>query len=105
MSAVTSKYCMTMDSEFEYVIVVHLGRNRNIKFNWYVNGLYYSNNAHVLQVKTLQDEITDDEKTDQPRTSVTWSSFVSAVIVNTEYFSRCEIEGADHVRLLLGKIG
>ena len=47
MSAVTSKYCVTMYSEVEYVIVVHLGRNRNIKFNWYVNGLYYFNNADV----------------------------------------------------------
>ena len=105
MSTVTSKYHVTLDSEVKNVIVVHLGRNQNIKFNQCVNGLCYFDNDDIGHVKTPQDEIIDDYKTDKSKSSVTNYSFLSTVVTNKEYFSPREIEGADNARLLQGRLG
>ena len=56
-----------MDSKVEYEISMHLGRHKNIKFTWCGNGLYYFDTAKIGHVKTPQDEITDDDKTDKSK--------------------------------------
>ena len=82
MSAVASKYCVTTDSRFEDSIVVHLGRNQNIKFIRCVDILYYFDTADIGHMKTSQYEITDDEKTDKYKSSVMGYSFVSTAVAN-----------------------
>ena len=67
ISSVTSKYCFTMDSKVEYEISMHLGRHKNIKFTWCENGVYYFDTAKIGHVKTPQDDITDDDKTDKSK--------------------------------------
>ena len=60
-----------MYSGFEDVIVVRLGRNQNIKFTRCEDGLYHFDTAEIGHLKTPQDDITDDGKTDKYKSSVT----------------------------------
>ena len=82
MSEVTSKYCVTTDSGIEYAIVLHFGRNQNIKFNRCGDVLYYFYNDNIGHMKKYQDKITDNDKTDKSKISFTGYSFVSTVIGN-----------------------
>ena len=82
MSAVTSKYHVTMGIRVEDAIVVNLGRNQNIKFSRCKNDLYYFDNADIGHVQTSQDDITDYE--DNYKTSVTGYYFVFTVVTNKE---------------------
>ena len=65
MSAVTSKYHVTMDSIVEDAIVIHFGSNQNIKFTRCGNGQYYFDTVNILHMETPQYDITDDEQTDK----------------------------------------
>ena len=104
MSAFTSNYRVTVDSKVEDAIVVHLGSNKSIKFTWCGNGLYYFDTADIGHMKTPQDNINDDDKTDKSKIPVTVYSFLSKAVTNKYCFSQREIEGADNVRLLQGRI-
>ena len=87
MSGVTSKYLVTIYIRVEYEIVVHLGSNQKIKCTQCGNILYYFDTNDIGHAETTQDDITDDEKTDKPKISVTIYPFVSTVVSNKEYFN------------------
>ena len=71
-----------MDSGVKDVIVVHLENNQEIKFTHFVHGLYYFDTANAIPVETPKDKITDNEKIDKPKRSVTGYSFFSTVSSN-----------------------
>ena len=75
---------MTMHIGVEDAIVVNLGVNKNIKFTRCVNGPYYFYNSDIGHVETPQDDITDDDKTEKSKSSVTVYSFVSSFAANKE---------------------
>ena len=56
-------------------------------------------------METPKYDITDNEKIDKTKRSVTGYSFVSTVSANKEYFTQREIEGADNEQLQQGTIG
>ena len=91
---------MTTDSGVEDTIVVHLGKNQEIKFTRCGHLLYYFDTTNASPVETPQDNITDSETIDKSKSSATSYSVVSTVATNKEYFTRRKIEGADNSQLL-----
>ena len=87
MAHVTSTYRVTMDSDVEDAIFVHIGDNETLKFTRCGNGLYY----YDTNSKTKQ--------------TVAPYILFSTVAANKQYYTSREIQGADEARILQSRIG
>ena len=59
----------------------------------------YFDTANASPVETPEDKITNNEKIDKSKSSVTGYLFVSTIDTNKEHFTQQKTEGADNAKL------
>jgi len=95
LGSVADHYRVTMDTDVEDVLLVHVCSDSTLRFVRCGHGLNYFDAAnpipHIVPSKV--------------NTDVTAYSFLSTVASNKEYFTRQEITAADSVRILQARLG
>ena len=91
---VTKRFRVTMESEVEKAMLVHVSKDKAYKFRECGQGLYFLDVHHP---DTVNLKIT--------KSNVNEYSFLNTVATNKEYFTRTEIKGADCARELQQTLG